>query len=134
MILRGLRYLSSACALFLVLVLVISSCSKREKMPAGILSQPQMVNLLSEVYVTEQKVTKTGIKYDSAKMVFERMKGKIFEKAGTSDSIFKVSFDYYVEHPKELENIYTALVDSLNLKEQQYDLKPAKTDSVAAPK
>ena len=38
-----------------------------------------------------------------------------------SDSVFKKSFDYYMDRPKEMELIYTALVDSLSLMEQRFD-------------
>ena len=47
------------------------------------------------------------------------MENKVFEKAAISDSLFRKSFDYYMERPREMELIYTALVDSLQLKEQR---------------
>jgi hypothetical protein len=98
----------------------IISCKKGdEKPPAGILSRPQMVSLLTEIYIAEEKVNRLSLRRDSAEVVFKLMEGKVFDKTGISDSVFTASLDYYVDHPKEFELIYTALVDSLQLKEQR---------------
>lgn len=78
-----------------------------------------MVYVLTEVYLTEEKVNRLVIPRDSAQQVFESLQGKVFDKTGVPDSLFKVSFDYYMDRPQELEIIYTALVDSLQLKEQR---------------
>jgi hypothetical protein len=99
---------------------VAFSCKKNdEKPPAGILSKPQMVNVLTEIYIAEEKVNRLGVRRDSAEVVFKLMEGKVFDKTGISDSVFAASLDYYVDRPKEFELIYTALVDSLQLKEQR---------------
>jgi hypothetical protein len=37
----------------------------------------------------------------------------------TKDSVFRKSLDYYMARPRTLEHIYTALIDSLNLREQR---------------
>ena len=47
------------------------------------------------------------------------MGAKVFENAATSDSAFKRSFDYYMERPRQMEVIYSALVDTLQLREQR---------------
>ena len=44
---------------------------------------------------------------------------KVFENAATTDSTFKRSFDYYMERPRQMEVIYSALVDTLQLREQR---------------
>ena len=49
---------------------------------------------------------------------------KVFAESGVTDSVFKKSFDYYMERPAEMEQIYTALVDTLQLKEQRAPLHP----------
>jgi hypothetical protein len=44
---------------------------------------------------------------------------KVFQNAAVSDTVFRKSFDYYMERPREMELIYTALVDTLQLREQR---------------
>lgn len=110
----------STCIIILIGVcLLFTSCKKEEKLPAGILTKEQMIKVLSEVYIAEEKVNRLGLNRDTSEKVFDYMEGKIYEKTGVSDSLFDISFDYYLDRPKELEQIYTALVDTLQLKEQR---------------
>jgi len=87
--------------------------------PEGILPQDQMVSVLSELYILEQKISTLGVTRDSLTQIFGAMKSKVFQKSGVTDSIFMKSLNYYVDHPKSLETIYAVLIDSLNLREQR---------------
>lgn len=102
-------------------VVLISSmfCCGGKEEPKGILSHADMVFMLSEVLITEEKVNRLALSNDSASQVFKTLRGKVFMKAGIQDSVFKKSMNYYIDHPKEMEEIYTVLVDSLNLREQR---------------
>jgi hypothetical protein len=103
------------------------SC-KQEK-PSDILSHQEMARAILNVYTTEQKVVTLRLRSDSSKIVFEKLKNKLFERDSLQDSLFRKSLDYYIDRPKELELIYTAVVDSLNLMEQRLNaLDTAKTD------
>lgn len=121
--LRGLKYYTVASVLVLTLAGVIS-CSKKEKAPEGILNKEEMVKTIQEVLLAEEKVNRLRLSTDSSKKVFMAIRGKVFDKAGVPDSVFNNSMNYYMDHPKELEQIYTALVDSLNLKEQKASVRP----------
>lgn len=79
---------------------------------------------MEELYIAEEKVNQLVLSRDSAKSVFNVMSQKVFESAAVNDSIFKRSFDYYMERPKEMELIYTALVDTLQLREQRAPFRP----------
>jgi hypothetical protein len=111
----GFRQLS---AVPILLAILLSCCAKEER-PAGILSREQMVKVLMDIYITEEKVNRLSLRQDSALAVFDRMEQKIFERAGAKDSMFEKSFDYYFSRPEELHLIYSAVVDSLQLKEQR---------------
>jgi hypothetical protein len=114
----------SVRSLVLVFVIAAFGCGKKEKIPAGVLSRDQMVKVLSEIYVTEDRVSRLGLKRDSATSVFNSLEGKVFEKTGVPDSVFKSSMDFYLDNPQQLEIIYSALVDSLNLHEQRSTFRP----------
>ncbi len=85
-----------------------------------------MVNTLLDVYVAEQKIVSLDLLRDSSEFLFKKLNEKVLESKHVPDSVLKKSFEYYLERPKELEKIYTALVDSLNLREQQSNSKPAQ--------
>jgi Domain of unknown function (DUF4296) len=112
-----LRFISCIC---LALAGLVTSCKKDEK-PKGVLSHDEMTHLLTDIYIIENKAEKTGVPHDSFKIVFDSLKARLFEQKGISDSLFKASFDYYAERPKELEVIYTVMIDSISLKEQQLE-------------
>ena len=78
-----------------------------------------MVQVLTEIYLAEEKAGNLGIPYDSIKKVFSRFDSKIFEKKAISDSTFRRSMEYYMTQPKKLEGIYAALIDSLSLEAQR---------------
>lgn len=118
---RGTRYFLLMINLTIFLLVSVVSCSTTEKKPAGILPKPEMVRILTDIYAAERKIEKIGLQPDTNKIIFQNFKHRIFEKNGTSDSLFKLSFDYYVDRPKELQEIYTALVDSVSLKEQRLE-------------
>jgi hypothetical protein len=99
------------------------SCNKVSDRPPGILSHSRMVDVLQEIYITEEKVNRLTLTRDSAERVFDLLEGKVFEKTGVPDSVFRASLDYYFDHPKEMELIYTAVVDSLQLKEQRAPIR-----------
>ena len=96
---------------------LVMSCGK-EKDPT-ILSKAEMVKVLTEVYIAEDKINRLSVTPDSSMLIFEDFRRKISAKTGIPDSVFRKSFDYYTARPQEMEQIYTALVDSLNLKEQR---------------
>jgi hypothetical protein len=115
---EGIKILK-ACSVVVVGWVAFASCQSRESVPEGILDRDQMVHSIIEVYLAEEKLKTMNLQQDSAKKFFNALDDKVFEKLGTSDSILKESFDYYMLHTRELEEIYSAVVDSLNLMEQR---------------
>jgi hypothetical protein len=120
---KELRHSINTAGIFFLLSIVLASCFTKERPPAGVLDKEEMVKVLAEIYLMEEKVNRLGLGSDSATIVFEKLKGKIFQKVGTEDSILRQSMSYYSERPKDMELIYTALVDSLNLREQRESVR-----------
>lgn len=104
---------------FIIMVTTLGllfACKKNP--PEGVLTEPQMVKILSEIYLTEEKASRAINNYDSIRMVFPELATLILERTGIPDSVFRNSMEYYMENPKKLENIYAAVVDSLQLQSQ----------------
>lgn len=105
--------------------MVVLSCA-RKKNEGEILSPEQMVARLADVYLLEQKTMRLAQPSDSGVNAFNYMKTHAFKSVGLEDSVFRKSYDYYTDRPAELEKIYTALIDTLNLREQRADMAPLK--------
>jgi hypothetical protein len=116
---KGLRGIVLVAATLTIILLSVAGCKKSGELPHGVLTKDQMVKVLSEIYITEEKVNRLSLQADSSQALFDIMKGKVFDKTGTPDSVFNRSFEYYMDNPKDLELIYTALIDSLQLREQR---------------
>jgi len=103
---------------FVVFIFLMVGCWP-EKTPEGILTEQQMVKVLTEIYIAEEKANHIGISHDSVVKIFPHFESKVFEKENLSDSVFAKSMEYYKANPKKLESIYAALVDSLSLQAQR---------------
>jgi hypothetical protein len=113
-----LKFMGTKCGIFLSLALVFS-CGQADQKPDDILSQEEMVKVLAEIYIAEEKVNSLALSRDSAAQVFDLVQDRVFSDTGVPDSVFKKSIDYYTDRPQELEKIYGVLVDSLQLREQR---------------
>lgn len=115
------RKMLSGLAAGIVVLMLLSGCTQNKK-PPGVLSEGEMVNVLSEIYLAEERIARIGVSHDSAVKLFPQFEAKILKKTGVSDSVFRTSLEYYKANPEKLEHIYTALVDSLNLKAEKKSL------------
>lgn len=92
---------------------------KQEQKPAGLLNEEEMVNLLVELYLSEAKLTLSGIRRDSANKLFLPYEESIVASRGITDSTLNENYNYYLQHPDALEKILDAVIDTLNLREQR---------------
>jgi hypothetical protein len=115
---RTVRGLSMAGGMALLMAWCLA-CSTPERKPDGLLSPEEMRVILRDIYIVEDKITRMQVGVDSSAQMMYVFKEMVLEKHKVSDSIFTASYDYYVDHPKELELIYSSLVDSLQLEEER---------------
>ncbi len=98
--------------------IIVLSCKKEDR-PETILSPEQMVEGLIGMYIAEAKINRIPGNRDSLLRAFDHFEGRIFENIGVSDSVFRASYNYYLDRPNQLDEIYAVLIDSLNLREQR---------------
>jgi hypothetical protein len=99
--------------------LLLVACARQER-PKGVLSEKKMVQLMMEIYITEEKASRIPVPYDSMTKLFPYFREELLKRSGVTDSIFKLSWNYYMADPKKMEYLYTAVIDSLNLREQAF--------------
>jgi len=101
---------------FTIFILMVVSCSG-DNPPESVMSEEEMVSYLIELHIAEASVQNIRLQADSAKVVFSAEEKYLLKKHHINDSIFIHSYNYYIEHPEKLEEIYSAVVDSISLKE-----------------
>ena len=116
---KGASKYKGVIAGFFILLITLSNCQPSKKRPSNVLSEEEMVKVLTEIYITEEKVNTLALPPDSAQYVFKQLKSRMFRNLNVSDSVFQASLDFYMTEPKQMERIYSTLVDSLQLREQR---------------
>lgn len=115
------------CALMIVCSLVaglLFSCEK-DQPRKGILSQEQLTQIMMQFYLGEAKLNNYSLSYDSASKLFAPFEESVLKKYGVHDSTLLNTYQYYFDHPKELEKVYEIVIDSLNLREKKAGGLPA---------
>ena len=103
----------SILGLFIVLVV---SCSSSNP-PVDVMGETEMISYLIDLHITEASVQNLRLKKDSAELVFGVQQKYLHKKHNITDTTFVVSYNYYLEHPVVLESIYSAVVDSISLRQ-----------------
>jgi len=101
---------------FLFLGWVACSSPKR---PEGVLTQLQLSALLIDVYLAEARLDPMPIPKDSSIRFFIPFEQKLLQEKGIPDSTLKMTYSYYLANPKELEQVYDAVIDTLVLRDQR---------------
>lgn len=104
--------------------LLFVSCDK-EKPPTDILSQDELTKIMIEFYLGEAKLSNYALPYDSASKLFIPYEESVLKKYNVPDSTLLKTYQYYFDHPRELEKIYDIVIDSLNLREKKAGGLPA---------
>ena len=104
--------------IFLTVLVILLACGG-SKEPENLLTPQQMTKLLMEIHLLEAKVDELPIvPQDSSQSVYNHYEKLLFQDLEITDEQYEVSFNYYLDHPKQFEKIYNAVVDSLLQKEK----------------
>jgi ADP-glucose pyrophosphorylase len=85
-------------------------CIKESRPPEGLIPKEKMISFLIDLLTRMNK--------DSIRAFFPEVEQRLFEKHGIDDSLYMISFNYYLQEVELMEEIYSAVVDSLSLRER----------------
>ncbi|GIV36049.1 MAG: hypothetical protein KatS3mg032_0428 [Cyclobacteriaceae bacterium] len=100
-----------------VCLLAFYACGRKEEQ--NVLSEKEMSKILVEMYLSDEKISRAGIPYDSIAVISPVIRNRVLQRLGISDSVYLHSMEYYMSHPEMLDRIYGRVVDSLSLLEQR---------------
>ena len=100
---------------------VLFSCQQKSPSsdikPEGLVSQENMVRILIDVHMTESALSLKNFNRDSSLSLYAYYKEEIYKEHNVTEKQFKESFDYYSKHSQQLNSIYEAVIDSIDVKE-----------------
>jgi hypothetical protein len=108
----------SRFGLIILIIGFFCGCQK-EKRPAGVLSPKELTKVMMELYLAEARASAQPMVKDSVIKYFRPAEQKLLAREGVSDSIMRITYQYYTERPEEFEKIYDSVIDSLSLREQK---------------
>lgn len=129
-------FLRLSCIVGAFIIFAFTSCKPgSEKAPDGILSKDKMIAVLFDIHVAESSVNSRGMTNIQLNQLVSLKYEDIMKKHGTTYPIFKDSFDYYLHHPDQFEEIYQEIVNQLTAMEgkakaRQPVLKKDGVDSI----
>lgn len=118
--------LKNKICLLLLMSITIFSCSKKtEKIPADVLSQKKMIEVLTDIQIAEAGIQlRNSTPSDSVSSLAISEYKYVFEKNHITDSIFKKSFSYYTLHPDIMSDMYKEVITTLS--KRQAELNKSK--------
>lgn len=106
----------------LALLLSAAGCQRPEEPtpPADLLPPEKVVRILADLHLLEARVENSRLSADSGRALYLAQHKDVLWRHEVSDSAFQRSYRYYGIHGKDLEGIYTAVVDTLTQREKRY--------------
>ena len=111
------RFPLRCCSLLLSAWLLMTCTAPEDKKPDNLINADQMANILTEVHLTETRVSRLSLRSsDSSNIVYKQLEAKFLKKFGVDTASFRASYVFYSSHPREMEQIYKRVVDNLQNK------------------
>jgi hypothetical protein len=105
---------------FILMVVLCVSCGEKAENTEKVLTKAELAAFLIEMYLAEARVDNLPIPKDSSIKLFIPYEEKLMKKFNLTDSSLKHTYQYYIDHPKDMEQVYDVLIDSLTLREQRF--------------
>ncbi|RTQ47733.1 DUF4296 domain-containing protein [Hymenobacter gummosus] len=103
----------------LATTLLLTQCKQSDEAvpPTGLVPRETMVSLLIDLHLTEAQIEATRMRPDSAQVLYRQQAKQLYRRYNTTNENFEASMRYYAVHGKDLEQMYAAVVDSLNVRQ-----------------
>lgn len=113
----------SSSLLFQILLMLsigfaLIGCEKKNQRPADVLDKQQLASVMIDLYLAEARLSNYAIQRDSSLALFLPKERAILTKRNMPDSILKKTYDYYLQHPDDFNEVYDILIDSLTVFEK----------------
>ena len=108
----------------LAIFLTLAACAGDTKAPpANILSKEKMIQYFIDLEITEVKLNSLNLPPDTIQLFYDSIRKELFRKHNITDSVYYKSLRYYLYDVNSMEDIYSAVVDSLSLRERLQNTK-----------
>lgn len=93
--------------------LCLAACSRTEERPQDLLPREKFTEVLLESQLIEARVSQETVVDEGAAKLAQHYYQDMFAAKGVSEEAFKKTFNWYVDHPAELKDIYNDVLTDL---------------------
>ena len=113
----------SLCLYAFVAIAFFASCSKKSvDIPSTVLDKEEMVHVLADMHLV-QAMAGINERSDSLRNDPNGYASSIFKMHHLTAEKYKVSLEFYAEHPELLEEIYGEVINELSKKQSEAERK-----------
>ena len=92
-------------------LLALFSCGSGDRHPKPFLEEPQMIDVLTDVYLLEAQLNVMKSEDNDVSELQRVYYDQLFEHYGITDSIFELNMAYYTRHPSTLERVMDSVTN-----------------------
>jgi len=116
--------------LVISLLFFLGACGSEEIVPPNdLVPKEDMINFLLDLHLAEAKINMLALPRDSSKLLYKHYERYLFDKHNLEDSAYYQSFEYYLNEIEVMDEIYGAIVDSLNVMNTMSRTKELELDN-----
>ncbi len=109
---------------FLIGLLLLTACNAKTTIPEDVLPENKMILILSEIHMAETEIQNINFKsVDSSYALQRAWEIKIMKKFKTDTATYNRSYKFYLTHVEYMQDIYTAVADTLQKRNEQMEKK-----------
>lgn len=83
-----------------------------------------MADVLTDIHIAEARVSTLSLRsLDSSLLVFNRLEKQIWKKHAIDTSVYRASYNYYVERPDDLNAIYKIVNEKIEKREKKKNIR-----------
>lgn len=101
-----------------LVIVVVASCSKSDT--RDVISKDEFTAIMVDVHLAEAAVLNLRSNTDTARNALALYYGRVFESHGTTQDLFNKSFDYYLNQPTVMVEIYEQALAELTALEVKW--------------
>lgn len=92
-------------------------CGSATETGAKMLTKGEMINILVDLHVLEQSIAYRSYTGDSALRIYNEAAKEVYRKHAIDSLSFHTSYDHYLKNFAHMNEIYSAVVDTLSYRE-----------------
>lgn len=116
----------------LICLFFVGSCSKRVEEPKHLISENEMIELLSELYIYQQNSYLKD--YSAKKTSISEVEAQIIDNHGLSIEDFRENHHYYVVQPEKFKKILKGVKEKLESRLSEDEQKRREAERAAEEK